>query len=223
MSDIPSGTPLEPPFFPYRYVTSEGLQKKYPEPLLLSENPLDAHYLDIAQNIFGGIFQDSHQGLETSWTLDIRFRLRHLACYPRLRRLALPVMVCELLALDMATFDQKTMGEGFLYKGLVTQYYLRMLERLLQFCQDRDARTLMMVFKGKGIVFSGIYTPYSIYSREVKTRKGKEMHLAIRVMPETLDSVLENLYSLEQQIRQRLWKFQRYNPVFRKYLKDNPL
>ena len=207
----------------YREVTSKGLKKKYPDPLTLSENPLTVHYLDIAENMFGGIFKDPDLDLECNWILDIRPQLNQLACYPKFKRLGVPVLVGEFLSLNMGRLNQIAKGDEILHNVLLILYHLRMLEKLILFCQAKGARTLMFVFKENYCKYLEIYRPSIVYEKDVRTCKGTETHAAVAVSARTNDCIIENLYHLEQRFRQHLWRYQKNNPTFRQYLKNQSL
>jgi hypothetical protein len=188
--------------------------------LLLLENTLDVDCLDIDKGLFGAVFTDSALHLTCRAIVDIMSQLALLR-NPFSQSLATPILQIQFFPLDTKAFRDNHNHDDYLCAALLTQYHLRILEKLLELCQTHQAMTLLLIFVEETAMFQEIYQPFSFSCISKGRLSKKQIHCAIEVSPAMVNQVVKALFSHEQAMRQTLWKGQTQNYTFRRYLRGN--
>jgi hypothetical protein len=215
-----SQTCLSPSPASWRKVQEHEASLSLSHSLLLLENTLEVDCLDIDKGLYGGVFTDSALNLTCRGILDV-IEQPGLFRNPFRQHLATPILQVKFFPLDIKVFRDNHDHDDYLCAALLTQYHLRILEKMLELCQTHQAVTLLLIFGEETAMFQEVYQPFT-FSCVSKGRFGaKQSHCALEASPTTTSQVIKALSHHEQAMRQTLWKGQTVNYTFRRYLANN--
>jgi hypothetical protein len=187
---------------------------------LLLTNPVELDCLDIDKGLHGVVLSDCALDLTCRAIVDVINRPT-LFRNPFKQLLAIPILQIQFFPLDTKSFRDNHDHDDYLCKALLIQYHLRILEKLLEFGQTRQAQTLLLIFAGETLVFEGIYQAFASSSTSKGRFNNKQTCHAIDASPATLNQIIKVLYDHEQTMRQTLWRGQKGNYTFHRYLTGN--
>jgi hypothetical protein len=116
----------------------------------------------------------------------------------------------------------KVMENHYLQGIIMYQFQLRILEQLLLFCEGQDAANLTINIHDNDIDYLEIYRRFFVSEEKVITARGEQTQIVIPTDIETYDGVLDFMDEIYRNFRQSLWREQRTNPAFQKYLMCYP-
>jgi len=96
-------------------------------------------------------------------------------------------------------------------------------EQLFLFCEEKDAANLTLTFNEADIDNLEIYRRFFIFEEQIIAARSVQTKIVIPTDVETFDAVIDFMDDLDADLRQTLWRDQKINSTFRKYLVDHPL
>jgi hypothetical protein len=133
------------------------------------------------------------------------------------------IISCQCPAIDTHRLDEIINGDEYLQGILVVLFQLRSLEELLLLCENKDVSSLHMNFNDINSDYLEIYRRFIVSEQEIITPEGEKTEVMISADLETYDALIDFMYELNQDFCQTLWRYQKANPAFRKYLKSHSL
>jgi hypothetical protein len=134
-----------------------------------------------------------------------------------------PVITCDFPHIDVQKLQEKVLGDQYLQGILMFQFQLRILEQLFLFCEGKDAVNLILTIHDADLDYLEIYRRFVISEEEIITERGEQTEIVISTDIETYDEVLDFMDRVDRDLRRTLWRGQKVNPAFQKYLIDHSL
>ncbi|MBX9804156.1 MAG: hypothetical protein K2Y18_00185 [Alphaproteobacteria bacterium] len=207
----------------YGSVLSKDLEAKQTPTL---SPPLNTFLVDIrefSQNLYIFRAQDFTQDLTCEMTLELS---EGFAVSPKdgeEEEYLVPIMTCNFPSINESQFNEKVYWDEYLQGILMVQFQLKILEQLFLFCEEKEAVTLTLTFDETKIDYLEIYRGFFTSEEEIITTRGVQTQIVIPTDVETYDEVIDFMDDVDRDLRQTLWRGQKSNPAFRKYLLDHSL
>jgi len=132
-----------------------------------------------------------------------------------------PVVACSFPSLSLEKLNEKTGFDGYLQELLLGQFYLKILEQLLLFCEERSAVYLTLIMSDADLGYLKFYRRFLVSEEQVATSRGEETQIMVPTDVETYDNIVDFMDKINREFRCALWRGQSINPAFREYLKSN--
>ena len=132
-----------------------------------------------------------------------------------------PIVACSFPSLSLEKLNEKTGFDGYLQELLLGQFYLKILEQLLLFCEERGAVYLTLIMSDADLGYLKFYRRFLVSEEQVATSRGEETQIMVPTDVETYDNIIDFMDKINREFRCALWRGQSINPAFREYLKSN--
>jgi len=134
-----------------------------------------------------------------------------------------PIMTCNFASIDVSRFNEKICWDAYLQGIIMVQFQLKILEKLLLFCEEKDVAQLVLTISNVNYDNLEIYRHFSFTKEQVIDVGEDQTKIIIPTDPQSYDEVIELMDKVDEDFRQTLWRNQKANPTFRKYLMDHSL
>ena len=179
------------------------------------------HIQEFSPNLHAFMFKDNIHELLCEMVLEVKETLLFMNERGGKASHLAPVVACNFPSISLEKLNKKKSLGTHLQEMIMHQFQLKVLEKLLLFCDRQGATSLNLMIKDKNLNYLKAYSHFTVSEKQVITPKGQYMQIVIPTNEETYDKVLDFMEQLEQQFRYALWRRQRYNPAIRQYLKLN--
>jgi hypothetical protein len=195
-----------------------GMKQSFPQGA--SQNSFLFDFQELSKNLYAFRAHDCIHDLACEMHVELKERL----VYPENAReeegYLAPVAACDLPHIDIQKLEGKVLGDEYLQGILMYQFQLKILDQLLLFCDDKDAVNLTLTISDADLDYLDIYRRFFVSEEKVITARGEQTQIVIPTDIETYDEVLDFMDEVDKNFRQSLWRDQKVNPAFRKYLMD---
>ncbi len=185
---------------------------------LSSQNSFLFDFQEISENLYAFRAHDYVHDL----TCEMHVELKKNLVYPQDAReeegYLAPVAACDLPHIDVQKLQGKVLGDEYLQGIIMYQFQLKVLDQLLLFCDEKDAVTLTLTISDSDIDYLEIYRRFFTSEEKVITARGEQTQIVVPTDIETYDDILDFIDEIDKSFRQSLWRDQKINPAFRKYL-----
>jgi hypothetical protein len=159
------------------------------------------------QNLYEMSIQDPFHDMKCDLTLDIEIDGSEtiVICH-------LPVFLSE---------SNKFLDEDETLYGIIAlQFQMNVLVQLFIFCTNLNASQLTIYMDDAQAEGFGIYQDFLIHCDEALAKNGDQTEMVILTNQETFDQWRSFMKKTNLELEQDLWREQRFNPAFRRYLKS---
>ena len=183
-----------------------------------SQNPFLSDFRQLSQNLYTFQAHDHAHGL----SCEMHVELKESLVYPQDAReeegYLAPVAACDLPHIDVRKLQGKVLGDDYLQGIIMYRFQLKILDQILLFCDEKDAVNLTLSISDSDLDYLEIYRRFFTSEEKVITARGEQTQIVIPTDIETYDDVLDFIDEIDKNFRQFLWRGQKINPAFRKYL-----
>lgn len=207
----------------YSNPLSQGTETK-PSPLI--SDPQNKFLVDIqafSQNLYILRAQDFEHDLKCEMTLELKEGFNLLDGELEEEKQLVPFLTCNFPSIDVQRFNEKVCWDVYLQVILVTQFQLKVLKHLFIFCEKKDVVNLILTIDEADLDYLEIYRSFSISEEKIITARGEKTKVVIQTDVQTYDEVIDFMDKVEKDLYRALWRDQKINPAFRKYLIDHAL
>jgi hypothetical protein len=187
-----------------------------------SQNSFLFDFQETSENLYAFRAQDLDHELSIEMNLE---RKERFSCSDEggEEDYLVPVITCDFPHIDVQKLQEKVLGDQYLQGILMFQFQLRILEQLFLFCEGKDAVNLILTIHDADLDYLEIYRRFVISEEEIITERGEQTEIVISTDIETYDEVLDFMDRVDRDLRRTLWRGQKVNPAFQKYLIDHSL
>lgn len=206
----------------HRDALSKEIKIKQTVPNLSSQNSFLFDFQETSENLYAFRAQDLDHELSIEMNLE---RKERFSCSGEGKEedYLVPVITCDFPHIDVQKLQEKVLGDQYLQGILMFQFQLRILEQLFLFCERKDAVNLILTIHDTDLDYLEIYRRFVFSEEEIITERGEQTEICISTDIETYDEVLDFMDRVDRNLRQTLWRGQKTNPAFQKYLIDHSL
>lgn len=187
-------------------------------PLTLpSKNPFLFNFQQTSHNLYFFSAFDSDHGLACKMNVE----LKESYIDPQEGgegNYLVPVAFCNFPNIDMRQLAEKVGWDDYLHVSIMIQFQLEILEQLLLFCGEKGATQLVLTISEVSYDDLEIYRHFAFSEVQVMTAEREQTEIAISSGVETYDEVVEFTDEFDADFRKDLWRNQKNNPLFRRYL-----
>lgn len=203
--------------------SSQGLETKPTHLKPSSQDPFLFDFQETSENLYTFIAQDHVHKL----TFEMNLERKEVFAYSDEEGGGedhlVPVIVCDFPHIDIQKLQEKVLGDQYLQGILMFQFQLKVLEQLLLFCEDKNATHFILNFNEAELDYLEIYRRFAISEEEIISERGEQTEIVISTDVETYDEVIDFMDDVDKKFRQTLWREQKANPAFQKYLFEHSL
>jgi hypothetical protein len=204
--------------------SSQGNKAKVAALTSLSQNSQSLDFRRLSQNLYAF----SHHDLDHQLDCTMNVALRESYAYTEEEltedeKYLVPVAFCNFPTIDARRLAEKVYQDDYLQGTITIQFQLKILEQLLLFCERKDAAHLVLTINAVDYDDLEIYRHFANSEKQVITEEGEQTEIAIPTDVETYDELLYFMDEFEMDFQKTLWRNQKVNPIFRKYLVDHSL
>lgn len=134
-----------------------------------------------------------------------------------------PVIVCHFPDIHTLQMNESINWDEYLQGSLLIMFQLKILKHLLLFCEDKRAIYLKILISDSNWDYVDIYRPFSTSSKQIHTSNGLQTETTISTCFNTINKVTDFMATFEEGFYQDLWRYQKSNHAFRKYLLDHSI
>ena len=179
--------------------------------------------IQIASSLYIFRARDLDHNLTCEMSLELTEGFAFSRDDPRGKKYFNPIMACNFPSIDVSRFNEKVCWDEYLQGTLMLQFQLKILEQLLLFCEEKDAAQLVLVINNVNYDDLEIYRHFAVTEEQGIVAGGGHTKIVIPTDREAYDEVIEFMDKVDEDFRQTLWRHQKANPTFRKYLRDHAL
>jgi hypothetical protein len=208
----------------YNNPLSQGSETK-PTPII--SQPQNKFLVDIqafSQNLYILRAQDFEHELKCEMTLELKENFNLLdGVLEEEKKYLVPILTFNFPSIDVRRFNEKVCWDVYLQVILITQFQLKILKHLFIFCEKKDVVNLILTIDEADLDYLEIYRSFSISEEKIITARGEKTKVVIQTDVQTYDEVIDFMDEVEEDLYKTLWRDQKVNPAFRKYLIDHAL
>lgn len=131
-----------------------------------------------------------------------------------------PMLVCEFPSIDGNMLYDLVYGDEYLHGVLMVRFYLDILESIFLFCEEKNARGLILTIDDSCNEAIEIYRNFISSETQVSTEKGTQTQIVISTNHLAYDDLIDFIEKIDHDFHQTLWRHQKDNPSMRHYLKS---
>jgi hypothetical protein len=180
------------------------------------------NFLPFAPNLYTFCAFDSNHGLASEMNVEIKEGYTYVEGKQGETDKYLSSMAfCNFPVIDTRQLTEKVCGDKFLQSSIMLQFHLKILEQLILFCKQKDANKLVLTLDEVIYDDLEIYRHFASAERQVATPRGEQTEIVISSDVDIYDELIDIMDEFDSYFRKGLWRYQKFNPLFRKYLIGN--
>jgi len=179
-------------------------------------------FQEISSGIYIARFQDTFHELSCEFTLELKESFVPSEDETE-ESFIQPVLVGNFPSIDIQRFQQKILWDEYLQGMILIKFQLKILEKLLLFCEDKKAPYLFLTFNEANQDYLEIYQCFIISEEENLSTDGELTEITIPSDVSVYDDLIDLTNEVDHKFRKTLWGEQRVNPTFRHYLKSHAI
>jgi hypothetical protein len=179
-------------------------------------------FQEISSGIYIVRFQDTFHELSCEFSLELKESFVPSEDETK-ENFIQPVLVGNFPSIDIQRLQQKMLWDEYLYGTLLIQFQLKILEQLILLCEDKNATQLFLTFNETNQDYLEIYRRFLISEEEIISNHAEQTEIAIPTDVSVYDELIDFMEEIDHKFRQILWREQRENPLYRRFLKSEAL
>jgi hypothetical protein len=165
--------------------------------------------------------QDAAHRLQCSFMLEIQDVLDAQNEALPLEDRVIPQVVGNFPAIDGELLAEEVWEDDYLQGILTIQFYLKILEALILFCEDKSAGGLVLTVDEGYIDLVDVYEDFIAGQMQVITENGEKTQIVIPANVGVYDLLIDFMDQFNRDFHRTLWRDQRQNSAIRHYLKSH--
>lgn len=198
------------------------IENKIPVPKGPSQHSFLWDFQEISSGIYIVRFQDTFHELSCEFALELKESFVPSEGETE-GSFIQPVLVGNFPSIDIQRFQQKILWDEYLQGMILIQFQLKILEKLLLFCENKQASYLLLTFNEANKDYLEIYQCFIISEEEILSTDGEQTEITIPSDVSAYDNLIDLIEEVDHKFRKTLWREQRVNPIYRHYLKSQVL
>jgi hypothetical protein len=165
--------------------------------------------------------QDASHGLRCSFVLEVQDVLDAQDETIPAEDRVIPQVVGNFPVIDGEALVDEVWGDDYLQGILTIQFYLKVLEALILFCEDKSTGGLTLTVEESYFDLVEIYEDFITAQTQVITEEGEKTQIVIPTNVGVYDKLIDFMDQFNRDFNRTLWRDQRQNPAIRHYLKSH--
>jgi hypothetical protein len=187
------------------------------------QNSFHVNFSQLCHNLYAFNLYDFEHKLDCKMHVDIR------ECYispqgeQAEEEYLVPKAFCNFPYIEVRRLAEKVSWDEYLQGAIMIQFQLKILEQLLLCCDEKDATHIVLTISNDNYDDLEIYRHFALSEEQITTEAGEQREVVISTDIETYDEIVDFMDAFEADFQKTLWRHQKHNPAFRKYLTDYSL
>jgi hypothetical protein len=187
------------------------------------QNSLLVDFSQLCHNLYAFNLYDFEHKLDCKMNVDIRESYVSPQGQQAEEEYLVPKAFCNFPHIDVRRLAEKVSWDEYLQGAIMVQFQLKILEQLLLCCDEKDATHVVLTISNNDYEDLEVYRHFAISEEQVNTEAGNQTEIVISTDIETYDEIVDFMDAFDADFQKTLWRNQKSNLAFRKYLTDYSL
>jgi len=188
------------------------------------QNPHPLNFRRLSEKLYAFSHHDLDHRLDCTMNVDLRESYVYTEeGATEEEKYLVPMAFCNFPNIDIRRLREEVSWDDYLLGSIMVQFQLKTLEQLLLFCEEKDATYLALTINDANYDDLEIYRHFATSANRVGTIDGEQTEIVIPTDVETYDEIIDFMDEFGEDFQKTLWRNQKMNPVFRKYLLEHAL
>lgn len=180
------------------------------------------HFKEFSSSLYAFVAKDYAHELFCEMTLEVKEIFVNWGEAGREGGYLTPVVVCSFPAINLEKLNEKIGFDSYLQGILVCRFYLKILEHLLLFCEEKSVSKLVLTVNNSELVYLEIFSFFfASLEEQINIEKDEQRQIAVPVNIHTYDIITDFMDEIDRDLRKILWREENIHPAFRADLKPN--
>lgn len=132
-----------------------------------------------------------------------------------------PVISCDFPPINTQKLNNKVFRDDWLQAMILFQFQLKILKRLLLFCNGKEVTYLILNFNESNLDYLEVYQRFFLSDEQAVSVRIEKTQIIIPIHAKAYDEIADLMDNFDNNFHRALWREQKNTPTFQKYLKKN--